>query len=91
MAASRCFIFNMLFVVPRGANHMTQPDTDQYQSGVAVWDVAHHPSVTADLLVQPFNNIAGVNSRLMFAGKITVCQCLCNTVLNILRGFFQFH
>lgn len=60
---------HVLLVAPIGASHMAQLGTDQHEGGISIWETAHHTGTTADLTVQPLNNIVGADASPVFAGK----------------------
>ena len=51
---------------------MTEPGTDQHQSGVAVWEGSNHPRPAPDLPVHPFDHIVGLDLRPVLRGKVAV-------------------
>lgn len=69
------------FLLALGADCMTQPDTDQHQGRIAVWETVHHTGTTADIPIQPLNHIVGADAEPVFAGEITTGKCLFNTIL----------
>ncbi len=73
-------------VTPLCASHMAKPGTNQHQSRVTVWEVAHHAGAAANLPVQPLNDIVGSDTSPVFTGKITVGESL----LNVIGGVKDF-
>ena len=67
---------HVLLVSPLYTSRMTQPSIDQHKSGIAVRETAYHTDATADLPVQPSNDVVGADTSPVFAGKIAVGQCL---------------
>ena len=78
---------HVLLVAPLGTCHMAQSGADQHESGITVRETADHTGAAADLPVQPFNDIVGADTGLVFAGKIAVGQCFFNAVLHLLGCF----
>ena len=66
--------FQVLFVALLDTSHMAQPDTDQHEGRVAIRETAHHTGATADLPVQPLNDIIGTDTSPMITGEIAVGQ-----------------
>ena len=82
---------HVLLVAPLGTGHMAQSGTDQQESRIAVREDSHHTGTATNLPVQPFDDIVGADTSLVFAGKIAVGQRFFNTVFHLLGRFFQFH
>lgn len=76
---------------PLGASHMSQPGTDQHQSGVTVREAYNHTSAAADLPVQPFNHIIGADASPVLSGEIAVGQRFLHSIFYLLSGLFQLH
>lgn len=81
---------HILLVASLGAGQMVQPGTGQYEGRVAVWETTHHTGATANLPIQPFNDIVGADSGPVLAGKIAVGQRFLNTILHLLTASFSF-
>ena len=79
---------HVFLAAPLGARHMAQPRANQHQSGISVRECPHHPRPTADLTVQPLDHVVGTDAGPVFAGKVTIGQCLLDTVLDFLCRFF---
>lgn len=73
-AASKYF----MFICPLCTGHMAQPDTDQYESKIAVRKTPRHASAAEKFPVQSFNDIIGADTGPLLAGKIAVGQCFFN-------------
>ena len=82
---------HVFLAAPLSARHVAKPRADQHQSGVAVRDRPHHPRPAADLTVQPLDRVVGTDARPVFAGEVTVGQCLLNAVLDLLGSLLQLH
>ena len=61
---------HVLLVAPPGADHMTQPDTDQHKGKVTVQKTTYHTSAVANLPVQPLNDIVGPDASPVPQGKL---------------------
>ncbi len=80
----------MHFLLP-GAGHMAQPGTGQYEGGVAVREAAHYTGTAADLPVEPFNDVIGLDTGPVFPWKLTVGQSLLNTIRYLPGNLLQLH
>lgn len=81
---------HVLLIAPLGAGHMAQPGADQHQSRVTVRETTHHTGTAADLPVQPFNDIVGMDTGPVFTGEIAIGQGLLNAISNFLAASFSF-
>ena len=82
---------HVLLVAPLRSRHMTQPCTDQHQRRVPIGERSRRTRPAADLTVQPFDHIAGADTRPVLAGKITAGQRLLDAVPDLLGGLLQLH
>ncbi len=82
---------HVLLVAPLDASYVAKSGADQYQSRIAIRETAHHPGAAADLPVETFYDIVCTDTRPVFTGKVTVSQCLFNTILDFLSGLSQLH
>ena len=82
---------HVFLVAPLDAGYMPQPGADHHEGRVAVWEATHHTGTAADLPVQSFNHIVGVDTGPVFAGEIAVSKSLLNAILHLLSCLLQFH
>ena len=82
---------HVFLIAPLGARHMAEPRADQHQGGVAVRERPYHTGAPTNLTVQPLDHVVGADVRPVFAGKVTIGQCLLNAVLDLLGGLLQLH
>lgn len=76
----RVLRIHVFLAVPLGACHVAESSIDQRQDRVPVQECPNHASPAADLTVQWLNHVVGADMRPVFAGKVTVGQCLLNTI-----------
>ena len=84
------FHVHVLLVAPLDTGYMTQPSTDQHEGRAAVRENAHHTGAAADLPVQPFDDIVGMNMSPVFAGKLAVGQASSISPSNFWAASFSF-
>ena len=82
---------HVFLVAPLGSCHVAQPRADQHQGRISIRERPHHAGSAADLTVQPLDHVVGADARPVFAGKVTIGQCLLNAVLDLLGGLLQLH
>ena len=82
---------HVFLAAPLGARHVAQPGADQHQSGVAIGERPHHAGSAANLPIQPLDHVVCADAGPVFAGKVTIGQCLLDTVLDLLGGLLQLH
>ena len=82
---------HVFLAAPLGTRDVSQPRADQHQGGIAVRERPHHAGPAADLAVQPLDHVVGADAGLVFAGKVTIGQCLLNAVLDLLGSLLQLH
>ncbi len=78
----RVLRIHVFLAVPLGACHVAESSIDQRQDRVPVQECPNHASPAADLTVQWLNHVVGADTRPVFAGKVTVGQCLLNTIFS---------
>lgn len=81
----------IFLVSPLGSSNMMQLGTDQYERGIVIWKTAYPTSATANLQVQPLNDIIGTNASPALTGKIAIGQRFLNAILYLLSSLLQLH
>ena len=71
---------HILFVAPLCAGNVPEAGTDKHQRRVAVRKTTDDPCTSADLPVQPFDDVVRPNPRPVLRWKVAVSQCLINAL-----------
>lgn len=87
---SRCLML-MYFLLPHWVRPhgggRRRPASEQSYIPEAI----HHTGTTADLPIQPLNDIVSTDTGPVFTGEIATSQHFLNAILHLLGGLFQFH
>ena len=82
---------HIFFVAPLSAGNVSETGTNEHQRRVAVRKTTDNPCTSADLPVQPFDDVVRPNPRPVLRWEFAVSQCLINAVFNLLRRLLQLH
>ena len=82
---------HILFVAPLRTGNMSEAGTNEHQRRVAIRKATDNPCTSANLPVQPFDDVVRSNPRPVLRWEFAVSQRLINAVFNLLRSLFQLH
>ena len=82
---------HILFVAPLSSGNVSETGTNEHQRRVAIRKTTDNPCTSADLPVQPFDDVVRPNPRPVLRWEFAVSQRLVDTVFHLLRSLFQLH